>query len=484
VKFEERTARPTSSSGSSDRSLIRVYADWILGVTLAVLALTFLLTARQTPSYSSTAQVMVEPRIFPGTSPAQEADMPTEQAVATSSVVTSIAAQALGISPAEMTNGLSVSVPVDAKVLDVTYSYRAAKEAQRRAGALAQAYVDYLNRQGIRQPGSVYLRPPPSGLVTASVISPATLATGPSSPNFTLNLIVAGVVGLALGLGTAVLRDRTDRRVRGTADLAVHTDLPVLGVVPALGRRRKQGLGSNRPLPSAREAYRYLRARIQQTLLPDSRGTLLVTSATAGEGKTTTARSLAEVFAASGTKVILVEGDLRGDDLTEQMNLTPGQTGLTAVLAERLPVSSALQQTGVPGLLLLARGPEVPAPGDLLAGGGLHRVLQELLELADLVIIDSAPILSRADTVSWLRVADATLLVVDTQHTPRDRIADAADEIRWAGGMTVGAAVNLVPRSAARQRRRPRAGGITHDSAQVGGPSGGQRSNSNENTLR
>jgi capsular exopolysaccharide synthesis family protein len=298
------------------------------------------------------------------------------------------------------------------------------------------------------------------------VISPATLAAGPSSPKFTLTLIIAGVFGLALGLGTAVLRDRTDRRVRGTADLADHTDLPVLGVIPTLGRRRRW-FGSSRPTPPAREAYRYLRARIQQTLLPDNHGTLLVTSATAGEGKTTTARSLAEVFAASGTKVILVEGDLRGDDLAEQLNLRPGPNGLTTVLTERLNVSAALQETGVPGLQLLARGLEVPAPGDLLAGGGLHRLLRELLERADLVIIDSAPILSRADTVSWLRVADATLLVVDSQHTSRNRIADAADEIRWAGGMTVGAAINLAPRGAGRQQRRARAGGF-RDSAPAG----------------
>jgi capsular exopolysaccharide synthesis family protein len=268
-----------------------------------------------------------------------------------------------------------------------------------------------------------------------------------------MNLTIATVVGLALGLGSAVIRDRLDRRLRGTGDLSQHAGMSVLAMIPSFGRRRSGHPVTMQPGSAAAEAFRYLRARVQQALLRQGRGTLLVTSAKPGEGRTTTAVNLALAFAASGSRVVLMEADLRGERLATQFGLPEDTVGLTTLLTERVPIASALQETDVPGLRLLTQGPPVPAPGDLLAGHWLPRLMAGLLgTAADLVIIDAPPILSKADAVSLLRVSDATLLVVDGQRTSRRLVADAAHEIGWAGGMAVAAVVNTVPR---RVRRRP-----------------------------
>ncbi len=155
-------------------------------------------------------------------------------------------------------------------------------------------------------------------------------------------------------------------------------------------------------------------------------------------------------FAAAGAKVVLVGGNLRDDAISRRLGLDTTFAGLAPVLAQRSSVQDALLDTGVANLRLLPAGGEVPAPGDLLAGSGLQRVMAELLEAAHVVIVDAPAILSSSDAVALLRVTDAALLVVDGAHTSFKLIAHAAEEVRWAGGVAVGTVVT----TGARRSRR------------------------------
>ena len=431
-----------------DRPLLLTYAAWITLVTVAVVGIAAFLTFRETKTYSATTRVVVTPRVFPGGSPAQPPDMGTEAAVAASAVVKARAADALQ-EPASAMTGISVKSPPSTQLLDITATSTSAQEAQSRSAALARAYMGYLDQQGVPVPHSTTLKPPVAGFVQASVISPATLPSHPASPNVTLNLVVAGILGLVLGVVTAIARDRLNTHLRGIADLADVTGMPVLGAVPAARRRWRLRRRRGSPDLQPSEVYRYLRARVQQTLLPDG-GTLLITGPTAKSGCTTTALHLAQAFAATGAKVALVGGNLRDDAVSRRLGLDTTFAGLTTVLAQRSRVEEALLDTGITNLRLLPAGGDVPAPGDLLAGSGLQRVMTELLETADIVIVDAPAILSSSDAVALLRVTDAALLVVDGAHTGFKLLAQAAEEVRWAGGVAV---ATVVTTGARRSRR-------------------------------
>ncbi len=444
---DSRTA-PRRATRFGDRPLLVTYALWIVVMTAAVIGLAAFLTLRETKTYSATTRVVVNPRVFTGGSPAQPPDMGTEAAVAASAVVKARAAAILN-EPVSAIRNISVKSPADTQLLDITATSASAQEAQSRSTAMAQAYLQYLDDQGVHVPHATSVKPPLAGLVQASVISPATLPTHPASPNLTLNLVVAGILGLALGIATAVTRDRLDTHLRGIADLTEVTRMPVLGAVPA-GRKRwrlRRRHGSAKPQPA--EVYRYLRARVQQTLLPDG-GTLLMTGATSRSGCTTTALHLAQAFAAAGSKVVLVGANLRDDAVSRRLGIDPTFAGLATVLSQQSSVEDALLDTGIDNLRLLPAGGVVPAPGDLLAGSGLPRVMTELLATADIVLVDAPAILSSSDPMALLRVTDAALLVVDGAHTSSKLIAHAADEVRWAGGVAV---ATVVTTGACRSRR-------------------------------
>src|ERR1035437_5198690 len=234
-----------------------------------------------------------------------------------------------------------------------------------------------------------------SNLVT--LVEPAVVPTAPSSPKTLLNIILAAVLGLLAAVGIAFLVEYLDDSITSSDEAHEVTGLPTLGVVPVMkgDRKRPELYRLERllnPRSPAAESYRVLRTNIEFASVDTPVRTLLVTSSMPQEGKTTTAGNLAVVFAQAGSRVLLVDADLRKPGVHSLFRLS-NQTGLTTLFRdEAATVSSVAQETELDKLRIITSGPLPPNPAELLGSKRWHAILERLKDEADLVILDSPPL--------------------------------------------------------------------------------------------
>lgn len=185
-----------------------------------------------------------------------------------------------------------------------------------------------------------------------------------------------------------------------------------------------------------REAFRVLRSNLLIGLSDLERPTVIVTSATAGEGKTSTCASLARSFAMAGQRTVLVDLDLRHPDINRWMGVA-NDAGVTDVLLERRKLEECLRLVNVGrspsganrSLYLLPTGPAVPNPAEILGSGRTARLLETLASQADIVLIDTPPVLPVADTLVIGRMVAGAILVVEARRTPITSLQRAKDAL-------------------------------------------------------
>lgn len=195
------------------------------------------------------------------------------------------------------------------------------------------------------------------------------------------------------------------------------------------------------PRSPAAEAYRTLRSNVQFSSLDKPPKTLLITSASPEEGKSTTLANLAVTFAQAGQKVIIVDADLRRPSLHELFSL-PNEKGLTTYLLDEPDALPPLQTTAIERLLVLTSGPLPHNPSELLGSTRMEKVVAALSEMADLVLYDCPPIVAVADAAVLGRRIDAALLVVSAGKTKRDHITRAKKALEKANIKILGAVLN------------------------------------------
>jgi capsular polysaccharide biosynthesis protein/Mrp family chromosome partitioning ATPase len=434
-------------------------------VTLVVLSGAIGFTLWWPAQYKSTARVLVSSAVAAGGG-SQQADMATEKQVVSSDAVLSKAATNLAVPLAQLRRGLAVDVPVDTRVLVVGYSAADAPEAQRRAAAIAQSYVDY-RTQSSGVPGP----PREGGGVTngtavqraADVITPASLPESPARPNLAVIVLEALIVGAGLGTAAALIRDRLDDRIRGTADVERRTGLPVLATVPNQHRRefprqRRPGPAGASLEPSP-EAYRLLRTRITRLAGESGAKIVQVTSAERADLASMVAANLAVTAALARSRVVLVGTAFAGSRFHEMFGLERADGFLDAVAGDR-PAVDLLHSTTVPGLRVMAPGRDVDDASAFFALDAARAVLDDIAERADLVVVDSSPLLAGADALTLAGQADHVLLVEDAERSTRRQVDNAVAVLRDAGDVAAG--VVLVS-------------GDAGGSAGVGGRAGGAR---------
>jgi tyrosine-protein kinase len=432
-----------------------------LGWTLLVAAVVTLgaagLSWSRTPLYRASADVLVEPRTVPGVTTLQAPDMGTEKLIATSGDVIGLASRALDISPGDLNDAESVSVPVDTHVLRIAVTHPNPATAKLWAQTLAQAYVTYRTTSQPARPADLSKSAvEPAATVPAEIITPAGLPVDPVSPNHAVDLSVAVVLGLSLGIGTAFLRDRFDDRVRGAADLEARVGAPILALLPPFRRRGGPpgrlvvGTGPDSPVA---EAYRNLRARILQAAKRRQARTVVATSP-ARTGTGTVAANLAAALALSGRRVVLVCAQLRRPG-THDIFGVPGLPGLTDVVGGQVTVRDALRSTAIGHLTVLPAGRATDDPGAVLQSPGLVSVLHELRRHADLVIIEAPPVLAGADTVTLTEVADLVVLVGDARRTTRTEVRGANIQLEPVRDKVIGCVLDNVGRTRRLRRLGP-----------------------------
>ncbi len=257
------------------------------------------------------------------------------------------------------------------------------------------------------------------------VAQEAAVPTNPSSPNPPKDTALGGFVGLIVGLGLALMLERTDRRIRRPQDLEAAYGLPLLGAVPnsrALARSAVGG-GMHSILPSSEaEAFSLIRAHLRLLTIDRDLRTVLIASAAPGDGKTTIARHLAEAAARSGSRVLLLEVDLRDPTFSQQLGLRVGP-GLTEVVNGSASVDEAVQRVVLnagPGeegakvqtLAVLAAGSILPPnPGELIESDAMDAVLDQVRPSYDLIVIDTPPLTAVSDAFPLLTKVDGVIIV-------------------------------------------------------------------------
>jgi capsular exopolysaccharide synthesis family protein len=191
------------------------------------------------------------------------------------------------------------------------------------------------------------------------------------------------------------------------------------------------------------EAYRQLRTNIQFYSLDRPIHTLLVTSASPEEGKSTTIANLAVTFAEAGREVLLIDCDLRRPSLHRMFGLS-NQSGLTAAIREERALAEVLLPTGIPNLRLLPSGPLPPNPSELLGSQRMDRVVETLRDFADVLLFDAPPTIAVTDAVVLGAKMDGVLLVVSANRTKRDHAIRARRLLEKVNAKVLGVVMNNV----------------------------------------
>ena len=251
----------------------------------------------------------------------------------------------------------------------------------------------------------------------------------PDTASTAKRLALAGVVGLGLGLGLLKLLDRLDDRMNSHTELMHHFDETVLGQIPRIRLHERKGetalLKANDDRHAFVEAYRNLRSSLRFMIEgPDAPRLLLVTSSVPNDGKSVTAANLAITLAASGSKVLLVDADLRKGNLHSKF-MKQGDPGLSQVLMKSLSWREAIRPTAFDNLSLLPRGKATSNCSELFLSPVTLQFLREVKAEYDYVIIDTAPVMAADDVTSLAPHTEGVLFVLRADHTSA-RVARAA----------------------------------------------------------
>lgn len=283
----------------------------------------------------------------------------------------------------------------------------------------------------------------------------------PVSPRVQLSIVLGGLLGLVMGVLTALLIAQLDNKVRGPADMEAR-GIPVLGVMPTIAAGSTLASNRNRrhrgrrvespqrdlvvhlePRSTTAECCRTIRTNITFQAADRPLNTIAVTSAMPRDGKTAVSISIATVLAQSGKKVLLVDTDLRKPRLHRAFGLPAGE-GVTSVLAGQCTLPEAVQTTEIPGLTLLQCGPIPPNPSELLHTRRFNDLLQETRSLYDVVMFDTPPLGAVTDPAIIATQVDGTIVVVRSRSTTRAGVEAALRQLNGVSARIVGAVLNGV----------------------------------------
>lgn len=274
------------------------------------------------------------------------------------------------------------------------------------------------------------------------MVEPARAPDRPARPKVVVYTIIGFGLGVLVGLGLVFLFEFIDDSVRTDDDVAEIWAMPRLGVVPKHKAGVGQTIASLDPTEAASESFRALRSALSFASPDRALRRVMVTSSLPGEGKSTVLVNLAVAMAQDGHRVLIVDGDMRRPTQHRFWAGLSSGTGLTQVLLGEKALSEVVQDTGVPGLSLLAAGPVPPDPGRLVESQRFRQVLDELSGAYDRVLIDAPPALVVNDALVLAGLSDGVIFVVESAKTGRRVLADAQRRLSGAGLVPLGYVLN------------------------------------------
>lgn len=275
------------------------------------------------------------------------------------------------------------------------------------------------------------------------VVDKAEVPLFPYKPKLALNAAIGLLAGIVLGLGIVFLMESMDDSIKFADEVEKFLQVPLLGVIPKV-RDKKASAASlammvhDDPRGQMAEAYRSVRTALQFSTADGAPRRLVLTSTTKSEGKSTTALALAINFAQMGSKVVLIDADMRNPTVHKYLNL-PNTAGLSNYLSGHGKPGEITRMTSIDNLMVITAGPIPPSPVDLLTGARLGE-LMDLLEVrgADYIIFDGPPVLGLADAIVLGNQVHSVLFVAQASQTRKSHIKDAFRRLRMAGVVPCG----------------------------------------------
>lgn len=431
------------------RDLLSVLrARWVVIVVAAVVGALLALTGSllTTPSYTARIQFYVTVSGGETAAAAYQGSLGAQQKVQSYAALVDstdvaqrvVEASGVDLDAGQVVNGVTAEADAKTVLLDVAVT----DADPNRSLRLAEGYGEVL-------PSVIADLETPEGaenaLAKLTVINPATLPDTPVSPNTTQNIFIGTILGLIVGMGTVLLAHLLDRRVREKGQVELITRAPVVGSIP-FRRREDREDGAEHIVPfreghsPVAEAFRRLRTNLQFLQVDNPPRVIVLTSSVALEGKSETAVNLSLALAEAGSRVLLVEADLRRPRVVAYMSM-PDKVGLTNVLTGQAEFSDVVQGTRHAGVDLLACGPLPPNPSELLSSEVARKLFSQLRGLYDYVIIDSPPLLPVTDGALLAQISDGALLVVRSHRTTTDQLTQAVDNLEKANAQLLGTIV-------------------------------------------
>lgn len=424
------------------RSIVRSW--WIpVCLSLALGAIAIVGSALQTPMYRSSAAAYVTAGVEADSQSAYQGSLASQQRVASYALLatsdsilqSALEGSSLDVSIEDAKASVSAVTTPGTVLLSISAEDADADQAARLANAVASSLSSYVTE----------LERPSSGgapLAKMTVVTPAVPNESPVAPRTLRNLLMGLFIGLILGSMVAVLRSRFDTKIHNSSDLRQATAFALMAEVPSDDEIDSVGLVDFKSGASmGAEAYRRLRTSLSFANVDEPVKTVLVTSASSGEGKTTTCLNLGASLAEAGHRVVVVDGDLRrpmvGRRLAAQTSV-----GFTDVLRGRVPLDDVVQSTSWPGMSFVPSGVVPPNPSELLGSARAGEVIDQLSSDFDYVLVDSPPVGPVTDAEVLAQWVDGVIVVVFANRSRIPELSASIDRLRSANASVLGVVLN------------------------------------------
>lgn len=381
-------------------------------------------------------------------------------ALVSTSSVSNEAARELGMPAGSLAGAAQASADSDTGLLTITATGSSAQRSQQVATAFANALTLTRQQEGTKRVNQAIQtvqqqlkQTAKTDLVTrgelqsqlqrlqalrqaqtqnAQVVEPAKPGAQ-TAPHPRRNATAALILAIFIGAGLIALSERMDRKLRKPEDIEKLTNQPFLATIP------HEAFPGEETTAEVHEAFQTLRSSLTYFNADQQLHTLLVVSPLKGEGKTTVATNLAAAYASSGKRVILVDTDLRKPDAAERMEVDQ-PVGLSQVLAGNAALHDAMREVKPfgNGLRVVPAGAVPPNASALLGSLRMASLIEELEADADLVIMDTTPLLAVSDAFPLLDKASGIVALVRLDKTPRDAIRRMLQVVESAGGNVLG----------------------------------------------
>jgi succinoglycan biosynthesis transport protein ExoP len=354
------------------------------------------------------------------------------------------AAQTLGLDPSQIEGKVQIRLVPETGILELTVKDTDPHLAMAIADGIVAAFM-----QIPRESGGIRAR---DLIVVEPATRPLKSMGSPVQPRALKSTALAAGAGAMLAVAVAFVLEYLDDRIKTPDDVSQALGLETLGAIARLPRWMEELVVAADPLSPIAEACRALCTNIRFSSVDRPLRTILVTSPAPAEGKSIALANLAVAMAQAGLRVVALDADLRrprlhqlfGLDLREKVTGERSWWGLTGSLREG-HTDGTLHPTQVEGLKILPSGELPPNPAEMVGSQHMQKLLHELAQQADVVLIDSPPVLPVTDAAVLAHEVDGVLLVLEAGKTQRGAARHAVESLRQVGANLVGVVLNAVP---------------------------------------